>query len=174
MVNSLFSTQQSIQCNICCIEYNGDKHKPMVIGPCGHGACQICLDNLEICHICRESINSRILNRDLLDRIDLVVKERANLVSNLSESSVMHLPNNSQAIAKPLSELNRPQRNLLESEPNLNELKPLPYPYPFTLLTFTNQQFYSQTERISEPILGQGNFFRFVWKSIFGSSANTN
>ena len=46
--------EDAIQCGICM------ERDKSVVFLCGHMACQICADRIQICHICREEIQNRV------------------------------------------------------------------------------------------------------------------
>ena len=46
--------EEDRQCQICM---ERDKNVAFL---CGHGACGICSERLQICHVCREAIQNRI------------------------------------------------------------------------------------------------------------------
>ena len=63
-------------CCICFERFHRELHPPMTIIPCGHKACQSCIENwrsshnIFSCPECREIIDNTLLDRNLLDIIE--------------------------------------------------------------------------------------------------------
>jgi hypothetical protein len=58
-----------MECAICQDAYNENENKPYLINPCGHCMCLKCLNRLlqQVCPHCRGKIESRTINRGILD-----------------------------------------------------------------------------------------------------------
>ena len=63
-----------MECSICQEDYNENENKPYLINPCGHCMCLKCLYRLSspLCPHCRGKIESRTINRGILDCIDTI------------------------------------------------------------------------------------------------------
>jgi hypothetical protein len=63
-----------MECSICQEDYNENENKPYLINPCGHCMCLKCLYRLTspLCPHCRGKIESRTINRGILDCINTI------------------------------------------------------------------------------------------------------
>jgi hypothetical protein len=61
-----------MECLLCFEFYDDGKHKPHSINPCGHHFCATCLDKIKnkTCPTCRGNIQSKTLNRGILELIN--------------------------------------------------------------------------------------------------------
>lgn len=62
-----------MNCEICIEKYNDKENKPYSLIPCGHSFCIKCINRLKVkqCPKCRIEINAKLLNRALIDLLDL-------------------------------------------------------------------------------------------------------
>ena len=83
---------EKFKCELCLEDYNIYERKPYILVPCGHGACFICINNLERveCPFCREPFENKIVNWELNKRLPKpVIPIAFNLLQlKLNESSV--------------------------------------------------------------------------------------
>ena len=61
-----------MECSICEENYNENEKKPYLLSPCGHCFCLSCTDQLidRSCPMCRTYVESKTLNRGLLDLLN--------------------------------------------------------------------------------------------------------
>ena len=73
-----------MKCTLCEHEYDNEESKPYSINPCGHYCCMSCLNKItnELCPFCRGPIQTKNLNRGILDLInpDYVQQNMLNLL----------------------------------------------------------------------------------------------
>jgi len=71
-----------MECSICQEDYNESENKPYLINPCGHCMCLKCLNQLpnQICPHCRGRIESRTINRGILECVN-TFKSRSSLTN---------------------------------------------------------------------------------------------
>ena len=71
-----------MECSVCNEAYNETDFKPHSLNPCGHCFCIKCINSLpnKVCPICRQSIQSTILNFAILEMVrDRIPIARPNL-----------------------------------------------------------------------------------------------
>ena len=82
-----------MECLLCFEFYDDGKHKPHSINPCGHHFCATCLDKIKnkTCPTCRGNIQSKTLNRGILELINPEVLEKMIDVMRKKERNEAHL-----------------------------------------------------------------------------------
>jgi hypothetical protein len=60
----------SFTCPICRYNYNSTNKKIYIISSCGHSFCQVCIDKICICSICRKPVESKNINWAIQSQIN--------------------------------------------------------------------------------------------------------
>ena len=77
------------ECTICLNKYDANDYKPCIISPCGHYLCSFCITKINSCPLCRTKIRSKILNRHILNLIELEKTEKPMSNFQLLKKSLM-------------------------------------------------------------------------------------
>ncbi len=108
-----------MSCTICLEPYDNLNCIPMLLNPCGHGVCQVCLNNWNnssmpgrnTCPECRQSITNSSINRSLMD-----ILSNSNLYPSLNSD------NNQSSSDQNIFECNNNSFSNLSSQKRENEI----------------------------------------------------
>lgn len=95
-----------MSCSVCLEDYDQFKYIPMILNPCGHGVCQICIENWgqvggNSCPECREKITSKTINRNVLDMLNKdTVNDIENKTTMFTTNDLDRVRNNDKDIIK--------------------------------------------------------------------------